>query len=134
MQIAINISHNLYESIMKGYVLSKFGEYELYKAVQDGAPLPEHHGRVIDADVACPNHTECVMCPVAVDCPICAADTIIPATEEEPVKQTKKEVDCINCSFKWNCYKHGKLVNPCDAYIEQHEQIATEGENNADSN
>ena len=41
MQVAINISHNLYESIIKNYDLSKLGEHELYKAVQNGTPLPE---------------------------------------------------------------------------------------------
>ena len=49
MQIMINISHNLYESIIKDYALSELGHHELYKAVQKGTPLPEH-GRLIDAD------------------------------------------------------------------------------------
>ena len=39
MQIAINISHNLYESVLKGYDLSELGHHELYKAVQNGKPL-----------------------------------------------------------------------------------------------
>ena len=50
MQIAINISHNLYESIMKDYALSKLGEHELYKAIRNGTPLPEHHGRLLILD------------------------------------------------------------------------------------
>lgn len=82
MQIVIEIPHNLYESVIKGYALSDLGNSELYKAVQHGIPLPEHYGRLIDAKVACPNHIECVMCPVAIDCPICAAATIVPATKE----------------------------------------------------
>lgn len=60
--------------------------------IANGIILPEHHGRLIDAEVACrlidadvtcPNYTECVVCPIAMDCPICAAPTIIPATKEE---------------------------------------------------
>lgn len=50
MQIVINIPHNLYETTMKDYALSKLGEHVLYKAVQHGTPLPENHGRLIDAD------------------------------------------------------------------------------------
>ena len=48
MQIVINISHNLYESIIKDYALSKLGDHELYKAAQKGAPLPAHHGNLYD--------------------------------------------------------------------------------------
>lgn len=40
MQVVINISHNLYESIIKDYDLSELGRHELYKAVQKGKPLP----------------------------------------------------------------------------------------------
>ena len=38
MQVIIDISHNLYESVVKDYALSKLGEHELYKAVQKGTP------------------------------------------------------------------------------------------------
>ena len=50
MQIVINISHNLYESIIKDYDLSKLGDYELYKAIKNGTPLPEHYGRLLILD------------------------------------------------------------------------------------
>ena len=50
MQIVINISHNLYESVLKGYDLSELGHHELYKAVQKGTPLPENHGRLLILD------------------------------------------------------------------------------------
>ena len=48
MKLVIDLSHNLYESLIKGYELSKLGEREMRKAIQHGTPLPEHHGRLID--------------------------------------------------------------------------------------
>jgi len=79
MQVVIEIEDFMYALVMSQQPKEK--EYWLYH-VKHGTPLPEHHGRLIDAEVACPNHTECVMCPVAIECPICAAATIIPATKE----------------------------------------------------
>ena len=42
MQLVIDISHNLFESLIKGYELSKLGESEMRKAIQHGTSLPEH--------------------------------------------------------------------------------------------
>lgn len=36
MKLVINISHNLFESLVKGYDLSKLGEKELRKSVSHG--------------------------------------------------------------------------------------------------
>ncbi len=89
MRIVIEIPRTYYEvfkecnTIVNGRGNGKILESTIYDAVRNGIPLPEHYGRLIDAKVACPNHTECVMCPVAIECPICAAPTIIPATGNE---------------------------------------------------
>ena len=105
-------------------------------AIKNGIPLPEHHGRMIDAEVACPNHTECVMCPVAIECPICAAPTVIPATKEEKkcetcahkdddfdchnfcvpydfdhyIPTTKEEKSCETCKFDGMCSPNVRLL------------------------
>ena len=51
MKLVIDVSHNLYESLIKGYELSKLGEREMRKAIQHGTPLPEHHGKwIYDGD------------------------------------------------------------------------------------
>ena len=50
MKVVIDISHNLFESLVKGYDLSELGHHELYKAVQNGTPLPEHCGRLLILD------------------------------------------------------------------------------------
>lgn len=135
MQIVIEIDKDAYEALCgTGYVRSNFN---IIRAVRESIPLPKHHGRLIDADELKKRAMYMDGDNVAIEGVevvtvgmIDNAETIIPAMEEEPIKQTKKEVDCITCNFKWNCYKHGKLVNPCDAYIEQHEQTTTEeGEN-----
>ena len=81
MQIVIEIPKGAYELLQTDGV-DWLGAEHILDAVAKGTQLPEHHGRLIDAKVACPNHTECVMCPVAIECPICAAPTIIPATKE----------------------------------------------------
>ena len=97
MQIMINISHNLYESIIKDYALSELGHHELYKAVQKGTPLPEH-GRIGDLDalyteisngIKAGNYEEGYENYPHInsmdDCleAIKYAETIIPATKEE---------------------------------------------------
>ena len=88
MQIVINISEhdkNVLTRFVRGEGTEELAQgiiEGLIRAVYFGTPLPEHHGRLIDAEVACPNHTECVMCPVAIECSICAAPTVIPSTKE----------------------------------------------------
>ena len=79
MQIVIDMPKERFEKIKALEDRDIWGD-TIY--IREGTPLPEHYGRLIDAKVACPNHTECVMCPVAIECPICAAPTIIPATKE----------------------------------------------------
>ncbi len=50
MQIVIKISENAYDYIRdcdsENYIVTT----ELYNAVYNGVPLPENHGRLIDAD------------------------------------------------------------------------------------
>ena len=86
MRVLIDIDENLREQlfdIVNSSLNIPLGlQSIMIMAIVNGTPLPEHYGRLIDAEVACPNHTECVMCPVAIECPICAAPTIIPATKE----------------------------------------------------
>ena len=51
MEIVIKISDEDYKAIAKGYL--PFGA--IADAIRNGTPLPEHHGRLIDAD-AIPRH------------------------------------------------------------------------------
>ncbi len=81
MKLLVDIPDELKKMVDMILILPPQVENDLISAIRHGTPLPEHHGRLIDAEVACPNHTECVMCPVAIECPICAAPTIIEATE-----------------------------------------------------
>ena len=86
MKLLIEIPDEQYRTLnakSQNDVVAVVDDTLLIEAIRHGTPLPEHHGRLIDAEVACPNHTECVMCPVAIVCPICAAPTIIPATGNE---------------------------------------------------
>ncbi len=46
MEIVIDIEQELYEEILS----RKYSKTRLEKAVANGTPLPEHHGRLIDAD------------------------------------------------------------------------------------
>ena len=46
MEIVIKISDEDYKAIAKGYL--PYGA--IADAIKDGTPLPEHHGRLIDAD------------------------------------------------------------------------------------
>lgn len=50
MEIVIDIPDKLYEYIVKGKDLSEEQNDEMALAIADGKPLPEHHGRLIDAD------------------------------------------------------------------------------------
>ena len=53
MKIVIPIDDAIYEEYLKqGATLPKYGTAinSLYKALWNGVPLPEHHGRLIDAD------------------------------------------------------------------------------------
>jgi len=100
MQIVIDISHNLYESLIKGYELSKLGEREMRKAIQHGTPLPEHHGDLVDRtellkqyglenatkygnkDAEQQKHSYSTMMMYEIADMIEDAETIIPATKE----------------------------------------------------
>jgi len=51
MEIVIDINKLTYEEIKRyGLALSPRGEKELEKALKNGTSLPEHHGRLIDAN------------------------------------------------------------------------------------
>ena len=86
MQIVIDIPDNLYKAIMSfkdNKTLLK--PYELF--IFNGTPLPEHHGRLIDADTLdeCKEMMDTIMgeCKYAVRMDdIRNAPTIIPATKE----------------------------------------------------
>jgi len=97
MQIVINIDDKMLETL-KRFGPNAINTIDLCAAVVGGTPLPEHHGRLIDAYDACGNdyHIECVCCPIAEDCEICAAPTIIPATKE---KNSEKVIGTDVCSF-----------------------------------
>ena len=122
MQIVINISHNLYESIVKDYALSKLGEHELYKAVQKGNPLPKHYGKLGDIDVLEEKilhimegdkrtfnnqitddglYYDGVYAVLKI---LKQAPTIIPATEEK---------SCKNCKYG-KAYEHGADITTMD--------------------
>lgn len=45
MQIAIDISEEMWERVKKGYVPLGIGKH-----LKNGTPLPKGHGRLIDAD------------------------------------------------------------------------------------
>lgn len=49
-EIVIKVSDKLYEYIVKGKDLNEEQNDEMALAIADGKPLPEHHGRLIDAD------------------------------------------------------------------------------------
>lgn len=55
MKMVIEVSDTLMEYIVKGRDLSEEQNDEMAYAIADGTPLPEHHGRLIDAD-AIPRH------------------------------------------------------------------------------
>lgn len=46
MRLVIEISDKNYKAIAKGY----FPYGAIVNAIRNGTPLPEHHGRLIDAD------------------------------------------------------------------------------------
>ena len=54
MEIVIDINEHIYEQIMadsKVYVLdNEIDRILIENAIYNGTPLPEHHGRLIDAD------------------------------------------------------------------------------------
>ena len=51
MKIVIEVSDTLMEYIVKGRDLSEEQNDEMALAIANGTPLPEHHGRLIDADM-----------------------------------------------------------------------------------
>lgn len=52
MQIVIDIDDDMYKSVVNNdaYVLGDVDWILLENAIANGTPLPEHHGRLIDAD------------------------------------------------------------------------------------
>jgi len=52
MQIVIDIDDDMYKSVANNdaYVLGDVDWILLENAIANGTPLPEHHGRLIDAD------------------------------------------------------------------------------------
>lgn len=46
MQIVIDIPEDAFEAIKK----NGWSYYDIRESVKNGTPLPEHHGRLIDAD------------------------------------------------------------------------------------
>lgn len=53
MKLVITIEDDIYDDYLKqGATLPKYGTAinSLYEALWNGVPLPEHHGRLIDAD------------------------------------------------------------------------------------
>ena len=53
MKLVITIDDDIYDDYLKqGATVPKYGTAikSLYKALWNGVPIPEHHGRLIDAD------------------------------------------------------------------------------------
>lgn len=53
MKLVITIDDDIYDDYLKqGATIPKYGTAinSLYEALWNGVPLPEHHGRLIDAD------------------------------------------------------------------------------------
>lgn len=51
MQIVIDIPENAYYNfILLGKKINNVEERQIIQAFENGTPLPEHHGRLIDAD------------------------------------------------------------------------------------
>lgn len=50
MQIVIDIDENLYTRLFDNGVDNYDDAVDMAKAIRKGTPLPEHHGRLIDAD------------------------------------------------------------------------------------
>ena len=55
MEIVIDIDENLYTRLFDNGVDNYDDAVDMAKAIRKGTPLPEHHGRLIDAD-AIPRH------------------------------------------------------------------------------
>ena len=99
MQIMIDIPEEMYKEYMfvnLGRGNGKSIVYNLLKAIKNGRPLPEHHGRLIDADelksmsyevlvdTDNPNRSDGLSaCNGLVEDDIDLAPTIIEANEEE---------------------------------------------------
>jgi len=90
MQILIDIPEETYNAINKHGIIGEREQYEdVIIGIQGGTPLPEYHGRLIDASALLMDFSfaynksagECVH----------DAPTIIPATEEK---------SCENCAHK----------------------------------
>ena len=78
MQIVIDIPDKVYEMVMN---TGTYGCYHFIstKAIREGVPLPEEHGRVIDADVLVDGMEDNYEFCEAVN----ATPTIIPAAERK---------------------------------------------------
>ena len=85
MKVVIDIPKVYYDAlkqanvIVKGQRSGKTLESVIYNAVGNGVPLPEHHGRLIDADVLVDGMEDDYEFCEAVN----ATPTIIPATGKE---------------------------------------------------
>ena len=90
MQIVIEVDENIYTRLFdngEDYTIVNDDLFALAKAIRKGTPLPEHHGRLIDADFIKELGAECIAARWddnelyalgAID----EIPTIIPATEE----------------------------------------------------
>lgn len=52
MQIVIDIPEEIYKQMISRDIYKSIHESLCYKAIQDGAPLPKGHGRLIDGNIA----------------------------------------------------------------------------------
>lgn len=52
MQVVINISKKKYNEIKEWHIITYGDSFvrDLIRRIKNGTPLPEHHGRLIDAD------------------------------------------------------------------------------------
>ena len=85
MQIVIEIPDRVHYGIEKGITVNGSSASQIVlDAIKTGTPLPEHYGRLIDADAYINKHAECGwLDDITVDEFNEITPTIIPATKGE---------------------------------------------------
>ena len=104
MEIVIKIPEEVYKRVVVSPrctpVLDAFEDRDLFvKALQNGTPLPEGHGRLIDADAFI--KAECSQCDG--NCGVC-------------------DCDCLNCKSEWRC-EFIKDIDSADVIVEADKEV-----------
>lgn len=74
MQIVIDIPDDLRKMIFDQQMFDIAHSYQLAKCVSEGTPLPEHHGRLIDAD-------RLLEYKYPIDSPLCVYEDVVNVTD-----------------------------------------------------